>query len=200
MGRPREFDEEKALEAVRAEFCSKGFTATSVDDLARVTGLGKGSLYGAFGDKHHLFLSVLKMFCEEKQAQAQEDLDNERPAIQRLRALFRRSCKAKDDNTPYRGCLLANSTTELASHDSDVRDLARQTYKVVEALIVDAVQQAQQDGDLAPDVRPEELARLLLAVRQGLEFFSKTGMSDEELDTIRQAVDHLLLGQKYASK
>jgi hypothetical protein len=71
---------------------------------------------------------------------------------------------------------------------------------VVEALIVDAVQQAQQDGDLAPDVRPEELARLLLAVRQGLEFFSKTGMSDEELDTIRQAVDHLLLGQKYASK
>lgn len=60
MPRPREFDENRVLLAVRDEFWDKGYAATSMDDLLRVSGLGKGSLYGAFGDKRSLFLRVLR--------------------------------------------------------------------------------------------------------------------------------------------
>ena len=38
---------------------TRGYAATSVDDLTAATGLGKGSLYGAFGDKHSLYLRAL---------------------------------------------------------------------------------------------------------------------------------------------
>jgi TetR/AcrR family transcriptional repressor of nem operon len=34
-----------------------------VDDIATATGLGKGSLYGAFGDKHQLFLRTFDDHC-----------------------------------------------------------------------------------------------------------------------------------------
>lgn len=60
MPRPREFDENRVLLAIRDEFWDKGYAATSMDDLLRVSGLGKGSLYGAFGDKRSLFLRVLR--------------------------------------------------------------------------------------------------------------------------------------------
>src|ERR1700738_3636772 len=56
MARPRKFDETDVVAAARDEFWTRGYAATSVDDLTNVTGLGKGSLYGAFGDKHGLFL------------------------------------------------------------------------------------------------------------------------------------------------
>ena len=59
MPRPREFDEADVVAAARDEFWTRGYVATSVDDLTTVTGLGKGSLYGAFGDKHGLFLRAL---------------------------------------------------------------------------------------------------------------------------------------------
>ena len=59
MARPRKFDESDVVAAARDEFWSRGYVATSVDDLTSVTGLGKGSLYGAFGDKHGLFLRAL---------------------------------------------------------------------------------------------------------------------------------------------
>jgi AcrR family transcriptional regulator len=55
MARPRGFDEKQVLQAARDEFWSCGYAATSIDDVAALTGLGKGSLYGAFGDKHALF-------------------------------------------------------------------------------------------------------------------------------------------------
>ena len=59
MPRPRMFNETDVVAAARDEFWTRGYAATSVDDLTNVTGLGKGSLYGAFGDKHGLFLRAL---------------------------------------------------------------------------------------------------------------------------------------------
>ena len=50
VGRPREFDEEAALEAAMDAFWAKGYEATSMADLCNCTGLHKGSLYQAFGD------------------------------------------------------------------------------------------------------------------------------------------------------
>ena len=50
MARPRTFDEQEVVAAARDEFWERGYAATSVDDLTAATGLGKGSLYGAFGD------------------------------------------------------------------------------------------------------------------------------------------------------
>ena len=56
---PATFDEDEVVAAARDEFWERGYAATSVDDLTAATGLGKGSLYGAFGDKHSLYLRAL---------------------------------------------------------------------------------------------------------------------------------------------
>lgn len=60
MGRPRQFDETSALNAAAAAFRQRGYAATSIDHLVEATGVHRGSLYGAFGSKHGLFLRVLE--------------------------------------------------------------------------------------------------------------------------------------------
>lgn len=59
MGRPRQFDESRAIDAAAAVFRQRGYAATSVDHLVEATGVHRGSLYGAFGSKRGLFLRVL---------------------------------------------------------------------------------------------------------------------------------------------
>jgi TetR/AcrR family transcriptional repressor of nem operon len=54
MGRPREFDFNDTLERAMQTFWAKGYEATSLDDLCAATGLGRSSLYAAFGDKQSL--------------------------------------------------------------------------------------------------------------------------------------------------
>ena len=51
VGRPREFDEEIALTEIMNVFWAKGFEGTTLNDLVSATGMKKGSLYAAFGDK-----------------------------------------------------------------------------------------------------------------------------------------------------
>ena len=62
MARPREFDEIDVIENLMNVFWDKGYEAASMQDLVAATGLLKGSLYGAFGDKQSLYLTALKQY------------------------------------------------------------------------------------------------------------------------------------------
>jgi TetR/AcrR family transcriptional regulator, transcriptional repressor for nem operon len=196
VARPREFDEEKILAAVRDLFWRQGYAATSLDDLMRVTGLGKGSIYGAFGDKRNLFLAALRVYADERVAHAREALNSEKPAIERLRDLFRVREMRKRSPASCPGCFLFNSTTELALHDPGVREISKRVYDAIEQLLIETAERAKKDGDLPVEVDAFELGRLLLAVTQGLTFLEKTGIDSRDLLSIMGAARHLLLGEK----
>ncbi len=196
MARPRQFDEDKILAAVRDQFWRQGYAATSLDDLMRVTGLGKGSIYGAFGDKRNLFLAVLRVYADERVVHAREALHSEKPAIERLRTLFRMPDKRKRSPARCPGCFLFNSTTELALHDAEVREISKRVYGAIEQLLIETSERAKKDGDLPTEFDASELGRLLLAVTQGLTFLEKTGIDSRDLLSIMEGARHLLLGEK----
>ena len=60
MGRPREFDIEKAIEIATNLFWEKGYEGTSLSDLTKAIGITPPSFYFAFGSKDGLFEKVLE--------------------------------------------------------------------------------------------------------------------------------------------
>ncbi len=62
MARPRTFDPDKVLDITLDVFWRKGFHGTSLGDITDESGLGKPSLYAAFGDKASLYLKVLDRY------------------------------------------------------------------------------------------------------------------------------------------
>ncbi|MEU2744328.1 TetR/AcrR family transcriptional regulator [Streptomyces sp. NPDC007095] len=74
MGRKRGFDETTVLDVVRDRFWTTGFDGTSTYDLMEATGLGKGSIYKAFGNKHDLYVHVFSDYCQSLVAHAREQL------------------------------------------------------------------------------------------------------------------------------
>lgn len=193
MARPRTFDETQVLNAVREQFWDAGYAATSLDDLMRVSGLGKGSLYAAFGDKRQLFLRALRSYTEDSHGHLEEALAEAPRALDALRMLL----EAPIDDPPGagtpRGCLMANSTCELGNADPEVLAHAHRTYETSTALIGDCVARAQREGDLPAAADPMALARALLAAQQGIVFMSRTGLDTTTLTaTARSLAAHLL--------
>jgi TetR/AcrR family transcriptional regulator, transcriptional repressor for nem operon len=184
------FDKAEVLAVLRDQFWERGFAATSLDDLMKATGLGKGSLYAAFGDKHQLFLEVLDHYIAWQLERVRKGLAGDRPAIERLRAFFR-----VDPQAGGRGCLLVKSTTELASDDPEVKERARRTFGALEAALTEVVREAIAEGDLARETDAVKLGRLLLAVVQGMEFLARTGLTAEELEAMGQEAATRLLGE-----
>ncbi len=64
MGRHREFDVEKALDAALCVFWRKGYEGASYADLTEATGVERPALYSAFGNKEALFRQALDRYLE----------------------------------------------------------------------------------------------------------------------------------------
>ncbi|MFD2795741.1 TetR/AcrR family transcriptional regulator [Promicromonospora vindobonensis] len=193
MARPRQFDEDAVLRAVCNQFWDSGYAATSMQDLMRVSGLGKGSLYAAFGDKHELFLRVLRRYVESLDLGLRRSLDSAPRAVDALRSFLMGSVGDPDGVSARRGCLLANSTTELASADPVVAAEARQAYEGTTALLAECVVRAQAEGDVPASADPDGTARALLAAQQGLTFMGRSGMDIGTLSATARSLAAQLL-------
>jgi TetR/AcrR family transcriptional repressor of nem operon len=193
MARPRSFDEDEVLHVARDQFWSAGYAAARVDDIAAATGLGKGSLYGAFGDKHQLFLRTFDNHCAGLTEAVRRALDGpDAGACERLRTHVLTVANATASDVRRRGCLLAKGTAELSEQDPAVAATASRTFAAIEELIASCIAGAQRAGDIKPDADPARLAGLLLAVLRGIEALGKGGSSPDSLRAIAETALALL--------
>jgi AcrR family transcriptional regulator len=159
-----------------------------VQDVLAATGLGKGSLYGAFGDKHQLFLRVFDDHCAGLVDAVRVSLEGpDSGAYERLCSHVRAVANATADDNARRGCLLAKGTAELAGQDEAVAERASQALEAIEGLLAGCIEQAQRHGNITASADPRQLAGLLLAVLRGLEALGKAGKGRASLTSIADA-------------
>ncbi|WP_394827135.1 TetR/AcrR family transcriptional regulator [Pendulispora albinea] len=175
MGRPKTFDDDEVLERVIDCFWRMGYHAVSVRDLEAATGLLKGSLYAAFGDKRSLFLAALARYSEWGPREIQSILaaaPTPREGIERYLRLRAEHCST--GQTRQRGCFLANTAAELSPHDPEIQALVRDGFTKLAEALEPAILAAQKLGqiDRAHDART--LARHLVVLVQGMTVVGKT--------------------------
>ncbi len=191
MGRPARFDQTEVLEAIQSVFWDNGYSATSLDDIMQSTGLGKGSLYGAYGSKQEMYLLAFTDYCDWAVADIEERLrGNDADAIVRLRAYIQTA--AKGGANARRGCMLAKGTAEVAGRFPDVDKIIERTFKAMERAIVQCVRQAQSAGDIAADRDARAIGITLLAVVRGTGSLAQAGTSSASLSLAAQGALGLL--------
>lgn len=117
MGRPREFEPEEALEAIKDAFWRLGFDGASMNDIEAATGLKKQSLYREFGDKQAMYLAALNHYERNEVAEAIALLQKKGTARQRFERLFDMLIEERD----HRGCFICNANVEPAPDDTKIR-------------------------------------------------------------------------------
>jgi AcrR family transcriptional regulator len=193
MPRPRTFDESDVVAAARDEFWSRGYAATSIDDLTSATGLGKGSLYGAFGDKHGLFMRALDDYIGTALARVRASLRDPRySAYDRLVRHIRGQVKDIAADKSRRGCMMAKSAAELSATDDAVERAVEHAYEAWASELADCIKQAQRDGAIDKKQNSQSLATTLLAFMRGQETLHKGGVKPAQLKASAEQMIALL--------
>lgn len=180
-----------AVERAMQVFWHQGYEATSVQDLTTELGLGKGSLYAAFGSKDGLYALALQRYCAHHASALIALLDDAqqiRPAL----ASALRSMADADAADPERGCMLVNAATERGDDPESLRTVQR-TMRQVESALAGALERARIRGELAAAKDPATLARFLTTFIQGLRVMgsARAGADfiDEALEVALAALD-----------
>lgn len=191
MGRPSSFDRTQVLETIQSQFWDKGYSATSLDDIMKATGLGKGSLYGAYGSKHDMYRMAFTDYCDWAIKDCEERLrGSDDGAIMRLRKFVQMAAKRAAGSR--RGCMLAKGTAEVAGRFPDLDKVIEGAFKALEREILKCVRQAQRAGDIDRGTDGRTIAVTLLAVLRGMEALGKAGASSASLSLVAQGALDLL--------
>jgi TetR/AcrR family transcriptional regulator, transcriptional repressor for nem operon len=188
MARPRQFDPQDVVDRSMHAFWERGYHETSVDDLVNVTGVRPGSLYNAFpGGKHGLFLETLDRYAKLVVPEKLGALERKDAGLAELRAYFD---GLVDDLTRPEGrigCLMVNSTIELAAVDSEVGEVVRDHMSRLERNAERALRNARRRGEIPARVSARAKATQLMATGMGLMVVGKTNPGRKVLETIVDA-------------
>ncbi|KFF02553.1 TetR/AcrR family transcriptional regulator [Chryseobacterium luteum] len=160
-GRPATFDNDKIIEKAQKVFWEKGYSATSMADLLKATGMGSGSFYNTFkGGKKELFKKAIQQ-RRNAFTTFKEQLEQSESPIELIKDFFK-SVAVDSTNAHLQGCIIANTITEMTFIDEELEDEAIAVLKEVEKMYSHA------DGTIKNQTDAVILGRYLITLWNGL--------------------------------
>lgn len=174
MARPREFDQDKALDAAMHVFWEKGFEATSLSDLTVNMGIQRPSIYAAFGDKKGLFEAALRKYTSSHAAHVRLSLQKHSSVREAFRTFFEDMVSQEYEKSPSTGCFCINSMVELAPHDERFELLTREHQMYLAVIFQETLERGLRAGELDAGINAKSLAQTLVISLIGLTVFLKS--------------------------
>ena len=172
-------------------FSDKGYTATTVGDIAKASGLGKGTLYEYFATKEDMFVAALKEWMTRFENRLKDCLEGITDPERKLYALAETNITLVDTIDPAVLRLSAEFLQQSLREDGVLykrRYLLKEMYtgqcRLVMDILLDGISRGRFRAEIARDA--EKIAINLLACFDGI--FLHTVMSENGFD-LREQVD-----------
>jgi TetR/AcrR family transcriptional repressor of nem operon len=183
MARHKEFDRDEVLHEAMEVFWSRGYEATSIQDLVKHMGINRQSLYDTFGDKHALYLKTLDRYREIEGRKVFELLERPGSVKKTLRQLFegvveRALCDGQ------RGCFIGNATSELAGRCKETAARTCGNMAATEEAFYRVLLRGKKEGELKRVRDPRAVARFLYSSLQGLALLAKATRDRKTLEDV----------------
>jgi AcrR family transcriptional regulator len=173
----RQFDEEEVIALALEVFWRKGLHDATMQDLAAATGVQRGSLYNAYGDKEAIFLRAFDQYTEQF-LQTATDALAEGGVAARLQKFMDIVIVNMTTGAPTRGCLTTRTALDAAMASTDVRERVQGLLGRLEGIVSNAICSAPGKQGVTDANR---LARVIVTFTRGLAVMERAGYSRKQL-------------------
>jgi TetR/AcrR family transcriptional repressor of nem operon len=164
---------QKALEAAQQLMTSRGYSATTVDDIINLAGVSKGSVYHVFKSKEDLAISALEDYERRgREIVASGNYTQEQDPVKRALA-FIRHIEKKAPELWQHGCLLGSISMEVADMHPNLHDRIDELFEEFEQDLAAELGPALQAAGVT-NISGKDLARHMLAVIEGAIITAKS--------------------------
>jgi AcrR family transcriptional regulator len=177
---PRELAGDKAgriVEAMRASVATRGFSASTFDQVARAAGVSRGLLHYYFGTKERLLVEAVRLECELRHEQLDRAMVGANSADEVLAALVQTFEEIIGEG-PSQEVMFFEVLT-LAQRNREIATQLADLGKRMRMYIAAALRERAEAGVLRFTADPDTAAGFLLVLADGLTI---RVMSEPELD------------------
>jgi len=193
-GRPRAYDPDAALDAALEAFWERGFAGTSLDEISAATGMGRPSLYAAFGDKKSIYRKSIDKFSRDflgrltgvlfAGAGIEEDLVN----------FFSAALETyRSGHRVARGCPVLCTASTAAAVDDDIRSDLAAALDQIDGALVSRFERAREQGEIARSADAKRLGMLAAALLHSLALRTRARQKDFQPEAfVRTSIAEIL--------
>ncbi|PYN36886.1 MAG: TetR family transcriptional regulator [Candidatus Rokuibacteriota bacterium] len=166
---------EAILEAASRLIHVHGYNHTSLDDVLRESGVGKGNFYYHFKSKEELGYAILDQAIASFLAETLEPCfsDPGRRPLAQIRCFFDRVHEIQREQNCVGGCAFGNLAAELSDVHEGFRTRLAVVFSAWHERLTQALHEAHRRGDLHDGCRPEAVAHFLVASLEGAILLTK---------------------------
>jgi TetR/AcrR family transcriptional repressor of nem operon len=173
-------------EGLRA-LTEKGFSATGIDEVLRAVGVPKGSFYHYFPSKEAFGTELISMYASYFAAKIDRHLKNDLLSpVNRLKAFVLDAESGMHRYEFRRGCLIGNLGQEMGALPESFRRQITDVFLDWQRRTSDCLKLAQQQGEIASDRDPDEIASFFWIGWEGAVLRAKLERSAQPLKTFAQ--------------
>jgi TetR/AcrR family transcriptional repressor of nem operon len=181
---------DQILDAAARLIHLRGYHSTSLDDVLRESGVGKGNFYYYFKSKEELGYAIIdrliRGFVERTLAPTFADVSAN--PIAQLHAFLDRVLDNQRQRNCVGGCPMGNLASELSDvHEGFRRRLAGIFLRWRDDL-TEALTRGQASGRLRPDCDPAGVAQFVVAALEGAILLTKV---TKDISVMEKCVEHL---------
>ncbi len=187
---------EHILHAASRLMTLKGYHSTSLDDVLRASGVGKGNFYYYFKSKEELGYAMLDRIILGFVERTLEPCfsDGTVAPLDRVRCFFDRVLEAQRQRNCVGGCPMGNLASELSDVHEGFRQRLAEIFTRWRARLTDALAEAQAQESLGPECDPAVLAYFLVAGLEGAILLTKVTKDIQIMEAcVGELKAHLLL-------
>ena len=189
MARPREFDRAKALRQAMQAFWELGYESTSTATLVERLGIGRSSLYGAFGSKDELYVEAMDSYVRDLRLRVIGKLRAEGPAMDVLADFFLGVAERGSPNgEPLRCCMVVRACLSGTDQSPEIRAHIKKAIAELDDAFHNLLQRARDEGSLGNAGKLRDSARFLTTTFQALNVAALAGRNRRELRAIIRKV------------
>ncbi|MFA5384247.1 MAG: TetR/AcrR family transcriptional regulator [Eubacteriales bacterium] len=148
MSRPKN-KEETILSAALNVFIEKGFSNSSIKDIADTAGVGKGTIYEYFNNKNELFIETINFEINQRCQQARNVIDSKTTFMDKFNAFIDLAHEAAEDDSKHVEFLIINTSMGLKpEYKVEFQNLLRKMKGDMEAIISQILIQGKTEGKI----------------------------------------------------
>ncbi|WP_353777259.1 TetR family transcriptional regulator [Winogradskyella sp. 3972H.M.0a.05] len=174
---------------------SKGYNATSVNDIVKAAGIPKGSFYFYFDSKEDFTAKAIERYFNLQFTPAKEVLLNKSISPKQRLLDFHefRYNMLKNDMECRMGCMACNLGSEMAEHSEKIRNAIHNKEQMVIDLITEVIQEAQDYGEIDNTIEARDLATFIEDAGKGSMTSMKNMNSSYPIDNFMTMIRKVLL-------
>ena len=191
MPRNKAYNKEEVLEKAMYTFWQNGYERTSVRQLEEDMGINQFSIYNSFGNKHDLFIEVLKIYRSYVARNFLVTLKYSKGKLVDIRKFLADYAQAVREGENAKGCLMMNTSLEVGQKDEMVFQELVIYFDYIRGMFSRTLEKSKRRGEVSKDFDVAKHAHFLLGALQGLSVYAKFQQPEEIEDFIDQVINHL---------